>query len=119
MTASPAQRAALALVAQGGYFFRATTAQARHVRRPEVIQRPTLAALFREGLIDYDPMYRQLLRLTVKGRQVLAAQGYRVTKSFYADGPSMVEWIVTKEGTEIHESFPTRKEALAWIGEQA
>lgn len=49
----------------------------------------------------------------------LDLKGYTVAKSHYAQGPSLYEWVVTKEGTETYETFPTRKLALDWIQQEA
>lgn len=38
---------------------------------------------------------------------------WRVDKSFYADGPSMFEWILVNDDRTIYESHPTLREAKA------
>ena len=42
-------------------------------------------------------------------------QGYTITKSFFAHGPSLYDYFVTKAGTEVQERFNTLRESKAWV----
>jgi hypothetical protein len=46
-------------------------------------------------------------------------KGHRIAKEWYAQGISMFEYWVTKEGTEVCKSFPTLREAKAWVDVRA
>ena len=42
-------------------------------------------------------------------------RGYTLAKEWYAHGISLFDYTVTKEGTQVYESFNTLREAKDWI----
>jgi hypothetical protein len=45
--------------------------------------------------------------------------GYVVRKEYFAHGPSLFDWIVTKPGTNVYQDFAKMREAVAWIKAQS